>query len=1176
MVMESVLRRLGLKKNDGKESDARRQLQKELFLFQEPGDCGYPRKPSAVAFDSKLSLLAIGTRTGAIKIYGRPGVYISAQHSGDVEVTKMCFLPEQARLVTLCSDNTLHLWEYNEKDGGKASLDETKTFAVENNKLKMVSSWFLTSNGDSLILGTDGGNVHFFDISTFSLTDKAIYQDVIIQNAPEDFKVNPGAIEAVLQHPNAYDKYLIGFTRGLIVLWDTTENKPDYTYNAAQQLESAVFNHDGSEFHTAHADGSYATWTTAESSRPKDNPVMPYGPFPCKAITSINWQTGKTGPWTIISGGMPRANFQDKNTISIIHGDANVVLDFTSRVIDFFTISSDEQTTDAKIDPHTLLVLTEEELVAVDLLTDGWPTYRLPYLANLDARSPVTSVQHVAGISETLWNNIINTGNKQFSQSSPREWPIVGGQLVEQVSKHPSGLLTGHADGSVSFWDVSLAGGISLLCTLDTSDVFALDTLNTSAVCNGTAEEEWPPFRKVGTKRSLTDEPRLAVRKLSFCAATDTLFVGGAGGQVTVFKVGVTDVDHVVERHVVDITGKPENSDWSGPEALAVKSDPAIVSGGFQAVCVVQVHPATTCTTMAHDQFGQLLAVATEHGLGVFDLVRKKTIYVNSITVPSGLKMSRSRSFQRTLRDSFRQLRRHRSESDQKIEQKPTEQPSAQEGEKSDVKPETTEKAPVEVNDTVEVELKKEETIEEVKKDEETSDKPVEQSEISDKIEKIEEEQKTVTQAEEKLEIELIPTTDETSKDETNKPEAESSSPVKAKPTVVKETVTVMAAVNSLSFANAVLLQGQDVCNTLWVGTVAGHVLIYQLTVPEADKRSEEDVKCVLAKEIHLKHGAPVIGTYVVDRNCHPVTSGVKPAETDASASNAGHRVVVCTQQQIKIFALPSLKANNKYKLAQHDEADSLFVSAQFANFVSKSDEAYSEPDLVCLTNHGRLTVLSVPQLRSQVQTTAMLKQTEDSGAVLSALTTYGGIYYHTSSELKTSSVAAHQYVPRFQVPLMEGMRPIPEPEPEPVASEEPAINAEQVNVEVTDDTTSKTEQVGSGDVEKTVDLSVVSVNDSLAAGDVTADSIKVHVAEESATLAVMVSEAEVSSHKVVETMVHSVKTIGGVTEESKTTTIEEMKKIEGMMSSCTVTSSSTKIEGTTMISSSSVTTVEG
>ena len=75
---------------------------------------------------------------------------------------------------------------------------------------------------------------------------------------------------------------------------------------------------------------------------------------------------------------------------------------------------------------------------------------------------------------------------------------------------------------------------------------------------------------------------------------------------MTVFKVGGTEVDHAVERHIVDITGKPENADWSGPEALAAKSDPAIVSAGFKAVCVVQVHPATSFTTMAHDQSGQL------------------------------------------------------------------------------------------------------------------------------------------------------------------------------------------------------------------------------------------------------------------------------------------------------------------------------------------------------------------------------------------------------------------------------------------------------------------------------------------------------------------------------------------------------------------------------------------
>jgi hypothetical protein len=52
---------------------------------------------------------------------------------------------------------------------------------------------------------------------------------------------------------------------------------------------------------------------------------------------------------------------------------------------------------------------------------------------------------------------------------------------------------------------------------------------------------------------------------------------------------------------------------------------------------------------------------------------------------------------------------------------------------------------------------------------------------------------------------------DESSKQETTKPEGESTppaSPTKAKSAVAKEHVTVMATVNSLSFADTILLQG--------------------------------------------------------------------------------------------------------------------------------------------------------------------------------------------------------------------------------------------------------------------------------------------------------------------------------------------------------------------------------
>ena len=49
-----------------------------------------------------------------------------------------------------------------------------------------------------------------------------------------------------------------------------------------------------------------------------------------------------------------------------------------------------------------------------------------------------------------------------------------------------------------------------------------------------------------------------------------------------------------------------------------------------------------------------------------------------------------------------------------------------------------------------------------------------------------------------------------------------------------------------------------------------------------------------------------------------------------------------------------------------------------------------------------------------------------------------------------------------------------------------------------------------------------------------------------------------VSSHKVVETTVHTVKTVGGTVSESKTTTVEELKTVEGIITSCMETTSST------------------
>ena len=45
----------------------------------------------------------------------------------------------------------------------------------------------------------------------------------------------------------------------------------------------------------------------------------------------------------IFSGGMPRATFGDRHTVSVIHGNKHVVFDFSSKVVDFFVVSDSDR-----------------------------------------------------------------------------------------------------------------------------------------------------------------------------------------------------------------------------------------------------------------------------------------------------------------------------------------------------------------------------------------------------------------------------------------------------------------------------------------------------------------------------------------------------------------------------------------------------------------------------------------------------------------------------------------------------------------------------------------------------------------------------------------------------------------------------------------------------------------
>ncbi|XP_032689715.1 lethal(2) giant larvae protein homolog 1 isoform X2 [Odontomachus brunneus] len=935
----------------GQQPTAERQkLQKDLFAFRKTVQHGFPNKPTALAWDPSLRLMIIGTASGAIKVFGRPGVEFYGQHSvesGENAVTKIVALPNEGRVVSLCDDNSLHLWEINE-----SSVVETKSLSLEG-KLKKISAMCLESSGEHLLLGTEGGNIYLLNLKTFVMPDNIIYQDVVMQNVPEDYKKNPGAVEAIAEQPGHPDNILIGYNRGLMVLWNKATPGAQQlmglfsraqTFVSTQQLESVHWISE-SRFVSSHNDGSYAFWSPGSDAVPE--PTTLYGPFPCKAVTKILvYPTAEHGELVLFSGGMQRASYGDRHTITVMTKDKHLVFDFTSKVIDFFTVFPKEEdgNNESPISPEALVVLAEEELVAIDLTNPEWKMMALPYLVSLHA-SAVTCSQHVPNVPEELWEAIVAAGKAQTEHLySDKAWPIDGGIILCQKPANPDKpksrelLLTGHEDGTVRFWNASDVP-LTPLYKYNSSILFTGEHLDVLEQPPEDDEDEWPPFKKVGIFDPYSDDPRLAVKKVLLCPLSSTLVIAGTAGHVITAIISSEPVNKEIKSVTMNIVNDRDGFVWKGHDHLPPRTTSISFAVGFQPQSLLQLYPPAAATALAlHSEWG-LLAAGTAHGLAVFDYTRGKAVSVKCTLNPNDLSgagdtpISRRKSFKKSLRESFRRLRKGRSQ--RRTNTNSSTQNTAPEKKKDS--PSVASSPSGDLSPGVEL-------------------KPVERQ-------------------------------------------------VEARP--VDDALGSM--VRCLYFARSYIISLQNTTPTLWAGTNNGTVYVFTLAIPAGARRMEEDVNCTLGKEIQLKHRAPVIAITILDGSSVPLPEPYEAEKgvTPGPDMTSPHRVVIASEEQFKIFNLPSLKPHCKYKLTAHE--GSRVRKTGFAKFSCSVEPTgtHEETCLLCLTNLGDCLVLSIPELRRQLNAAAIKR--EDINGISSLTFTKSGeaLYLHSSSELQRISLSA-------------------------------------------------------------------------------------------------------------------------------------------------------------------------
>ncbi|KFP04607.1 Syntaxin-binding protein 5-like, partial [Calypte anna] len=606
---------------------------------------GFPYLPTALAFDPVQKILAIGTRTGAIRILGRPGVDCYCQHESGAAVLQLQFLINEGALVSACADDALHLWNLRQKRPAILHSLKFNRERITYCHLPFQSKW--------LYVGTERGNTHIVNIESFILSGYVIMWNKAIELST---KTHPGPVVHLSDSPRDEGKLLIGYENGTIVFWDLRSKRADLRAYYDEAIHSVAWHHEGKQFMCSHSDGSLTLWNLKRPNRPFQT-TIPHGkmqkdgkkPESCKPILKVEYKTCKNSePFVIFSGGLSYDKPCRRPSLTIMHGKAITVLEMDHPIVDFLTLCETPYPNEFQ-EPYAVVVLLEKDLIVVDLTQSNFPIFENPYPIDIH-ESPVTCTEYFADCPPDLIPVLYSVGAKHKKQGySNKEWPISGGAWNLGAQTYPEIIITGHADGSVKFWDAS-AITLQMLYKLKTSKVFEKQKQG-----EGKATAE------------IVEEDPFAVQMMYWCPESRIFCVAGVSAYVVVYRFSKHEVNTEIaslevrlQYEVEDIitpeaeiippfpdasSQLPSSKSLSGSTntvagegtmkdsipCLSVKTRPVRMPPGYQADLVIQLvwvdgEPPQQITSLAVNSAYGLVAFGNCNGLAVVDFMQKTVL----------------------------------------------------------------------------------------------------------------------------------------------------------------------------------------------------------------------------------------------------------------------------------------------------------------------------------------------------------------------------------------------------------------------------------------------------------------------------------------------------------------------------------------------------------------------
>ncbi|XP_059417966.1 syntaxin-binding protein 5-like isoform X10 [Carassius carassius] len=945
-----------------RELEIQETLMSEHFQICKTVRHGVPYQPTALAFDPVQKILAIGSRSGGVRLLGRPGVDCHCQHESGAAVLQLQFLINEGALVTACADDTLHLWNLRQRRPAILHSLKFNRERITFCHLPFQSKW--------LYVGTERGNTHIVNIESFILSGYVIMWNKAIELST---KTHPGPVVHLSDSPKDEGKLLIGFESGTIVMWDLRAKRADFRIYYDEAIHSASWHHEGRQFMCSHSDGSLSMWNLRNTAKPFQV-TFPHGKTQrdgrkesCKPILKVEYKTSRNSEaFVVFSGGLSYDKAGRRPTLTIMHGKAITVLEMDYPIVDFLVLCETPYLNEVQ-EPYAVVVLLEKDFVVVDLTQSSFPIFENPYPMDIH-ESPVTCTAYFADCPPDIIPVLYSIGAKHKKTGySLKEWPVSGGTWTVGSQTYPEIIITGHADGSIKFWDAT-AITLQMLYKLKTSKVF-----------------EKPKGGDVGRNAELAEEDPYAVQMISWCPQSRIFCVVGISAHVILYRFSKHDANTTITSLEVrlqceiedvispsDTENTPCFSDPSGhspqpqppsprsntPDSmrdsipcLKVKDHMIRMPPGYQAELVVQLlgvdgDPPQQITSLDLNSAYGLLALGNCNGLAVVDYLQKTILLCMSTLELYGSadpfqRLTRSPRKNRQSTSGLTELSDNQVSLDLERSKSPTSDhvnghctsptshpclagrakvPGGPEG------PRLARRGP--------------------------GRPPFRKA-----------------QSAACMEVSL-PVSSLTEESRENSFSRSRSSSVSSIDRETKEAVT------TLQFAESYVRKSDTLPTPcLWVGTSLGLVLIIPMSIPTDEQERLEDpvtvaptgtvlmLKGSILQIGFLDCGGVLINSpYEVWRDQHAPDDPDRPRKrklvnfspsSSQEASGDGHLAVVCSERQAKVFFMPSQAC-----LYVHNITESSFVLR--ADVVS----VYNSVCLACFCANGHIMTLSLPSLR--------------------------------------------------------------------------------------------------------------------------------------------------------------------------------------------------------------------